>query len=327
MSAAPEAAPSWRPGASLTTLRQRAALMAQLRDFFAQRQVLEVTTPILSRGGATDPGLASLSTQISGTAHPGRYYLHTSPEFAMKRLLAAGSGPIYQLAPCFRDTEHSQRHNPEFWMLEWYRPGWSLAQLQTECIELVDLLLGPAAYTQMTYTQALVRFAGVHPFDSSLSELQDACVRFARIDAEDLDRDACLDLLISHPVEAALRTLGRVIIHDFPASQAALAKIHLNEAGHAVAKRFELYINGIEIANAYQELTQAQEQAHRFAADNQTRRAQGKPAVQADMALLHALEAGLPECSGIALGFDRLLMLSVGAQSLDEVLSFSLARC
>lgn len=317
----------WQPGAELKQLRERAQLLAVTRQFFAERDVLEVNTPLLGRGGSTDPWLDSFSTFLEGQAEPVQLYLQTSPEFFMKRLLAAGSGPIYQLGPCFRQGEVSWRHNPEFWMLEWYRPDWTLVELQQETQALVNLLLGAADYQQLTYKQAFIDVLGLDPFVASLTELRQVCRDCSGINAELLDRDGCLDLLISHQIEPALKAKGRVFLYDFPASQAALAQVGQDAEGNSVARRFELYIQGIEIANAYQELTSAEEQARRFAEDKRQRSALGRPEVAADARLLAALEAGLPACSGIALGFDRLVMLACGAESLDQVQAFSVSRC
>ncbi|SFC13458.1 lysyl-tRNA synthetase, class 2 [Marinospirillum celere] len=318
---------TWQPGTSLAQLQERARLLSLTRDFFAQRQVLEVNTPLLNSGGSTDPFLDSFTTCLEGLAEPQRLYLQTSPEFFMKRLLAAGSGPIYQLGPCFRNGEHSWRHNPEFWMLEWYRPGWSLEELQEETCALVNQLLGTAEYQQLSYKQAFQEVVGLHPFAASLQELRKASHACSGIRAEDLDRDACLDLLISHQIEPALKQQGRVFLTDFPASQAALAAIQKDDEGFPVAQRFELYVQGIELANAYQELTSAEEQAERFVQDNQQRARLGRPQVTPDANLLLALQAGLPDTSGIALGFDRLVMLASGAESLDQVQAFSISRC
>lgn len=312
-------------------LRKRAELLVTTRLFFATRGVLEVNTPVLAPAGSTDPLLDSFTTQLEGGSacsptQSQTLYLQTSPEFYMKRLLAAGSGPIYQLGPSFRNGELSQRHNPEFLMLEWYRPAWTLAELEAECCALVDDLLGAAPYTRLTYKQAFIDFVGLDPFAASLENLRQACVTASSINAQELDRDGCLDLLLSHELEPALKQLGRVIVYEFPASQAALAQVHHDASGNKVASRFELYVKGLELANAYQELTSASEQAARFAADNQQRVALGKPEVAVDIKLLEALQQGLPECSGIALGFDRLIMLACGAASLDEVQTFSAYR-
>lgn len=308
-------------------LLKRAGLLNATRLFFAQRGVLEVNTPILGPGGSTDPLLDSFITRLEGgSAAAQTLYLQTSPEFYMKRLLAAGSGPIYQLGPSFRNGEVSRRHNPEFLMLEWYRPDWSLAELEDECCALVDQLLGVADYSRLTYREAFLQQVGLDPFTACLDELRAACVACSGIDAEQLDRDACLDLLISHQVEPGFKAMGRVVLYEFPASQAALAQIHQDQYGNAVASRFELYVDGLELANAYQELTAADEQAARFAADNAQRQALGKKQVTPDHQLIKALQQGLPKCSGIALGFDRLVMLALQANSLDEVLTFSALR-
>jgi len=317
---------NWQSGTAISDLQERARLLAATRAFFAARDVLEVTTPLLSRSGSTDPWLDSFTTQLQGQPQLQTLYLQTSPEFFMKRLLACGSGPIYQLGPCFRNGESSWRHNPEFWMLEWYRPDWTLAELRSETQALVDQLLGPAAYQQLTYKQAFTQWVGLHPFAASLESLRQACHDCSGIDAQLLDRDGCLDLLISHQVEPALKEQGRVFLTDFPASQAALAEVTEDDEGYPVARRFELYIQGIELANAYQELTSAAEQARRFAEDNRQRCALGKEEVAVDGHLLAALEAGLPSCSGIALGFDRLVMLACKAKNLDQVQAFSLQR-
>lgn len=311
----------------LAMLKKRAELLTATRHFFARREVLEVNTPVLAPAGSTDPLLDSFTTQLEGGSTPTQQlYLQTSPEFYMKRLLAAGSGAIYQLGPCFRNGELSHRHNPEFLMLEWYRPDWNLAELEAECCALIDELLGAANYQRMTYRQAFIEFVGLDPFAASLDNLRQACVVCSGIDAEQLDRDGCLDLLLSHELEPALKSLGRVILYEFPASQAALAQIHQDTYGNKVASRFELYVNGLELANAYQELTSASEQAARFTADNAQRRILGKPEVTADVKLIAALEKGLPDCSGIAVGFDRVVMLACGAACLDEVQTFSAYR-
>ena len=309
---------------TLAVLKRRAELLAAARHFFAQRQVMEVTTPILAPAGSTDPHLDSFTTYLEGGSSTKRLlYLQTSPEFYMKRLLAAGSGDIYQLGPCFRNGELSQRHNPEFLMLEWYRLGWDLTRLEEECCALVNQLLGPASYTRLSYRQAFINYVGLDPFQTSLAQLRHTCAEVSGINAALLDQDGCLDLLLSHQLEPALKRLGRVLVYDFPASQAALAKIRTDAYGNQVASRFELYIDGLELANAYQELTSASEQAARFAADNQQRRALGKPEVAVDQQLIAALTQGLPECSGIALGFERLIMLACQAPNLAAVQTFS----
>ncbi|ODC02444.1 EF-P lysine aminoacylase GenX [Terasakiispira papahanaumokuakeensis] len=320
---------SWRPSASLEQLRFRAQCIQQVRTFFEQRDVLEVETPILGSAGSTDPFLDSFITELTPAGRPSakgeRLWLQTSPECHMKRLLAAGYGAIWQLSRCFRNGERSRRHNPEFSMIEWYRPGWNLGELLGEIQALINLLLGKAPYQCMTYSEALQHFAHVDPFTATDEVLRDQARACSGLDGP-LSRDDCLDILISHRVEPALATAGRVCLTEFPASQAALARTFTNAEGHLVAERCEVYVAGIELANAYHELTDAHEQAQRFMADCDARQQLGKPDVQADEALLEALNSGLPSTSGVALGLDRLIMLAAGASSLDEVTAFPIDR-
>ncbi len=330
---------AWRPSAGLEMLKIRAEVNALIRDFFQQRQVLEVDTPILGLASATDPHLASISAFMSRS--PGqsgeRFYLHTSPEFPMKRLLAAGSGAIYQLCKCFRDAETGRRHNPEFTMLEWYRPGFSLEALMNEVAELVKQLLAGFSLPVrvVSYRQVFDIYLGIDPFIVSDSELrvlaetktgwkQDAQAKAA------LARDDYLNLLLSSCIEPHLGKDEHgqpelCFLIAYPASQASLARVKNDEYGQSVAERFELYIQGLEIANGYDELTDAQEQRQRFESDNQLRRQLGLPEVAIDKRLIAALTAGLPACSGVALGLDRLLMVRQQATSIDEIISFPLS--
>lgn len=314
----------WRPGATLDILRARARLNADIRSFFAARGVLEVETPLLGTATATDLHLRSFAV--------GDRYLQTSPEVAMKRLLAAGSGPIYQLGKAFRAGDRGSRHNPEFTMLEWYRPGFSLAQLMVETEALLLATLGEALHfvsCERTSYRALfeARFAlNPHAADvAMLRALVAAETSFG--DAVALDAPGCLDLLFSSCLEPALGRERPLFVSDFPALQAALSRVIVNADGDRVAARCEVYVRGMELANGYDELLDAAEQRRRFAADNALRREHGLPEIPLDECFLAALAHGLPACSGIALGVDRLLMLRVGAASLDEVLAFSAGRC
>lgn len=320
---------NWRPSATREQLRFRAHCLKQVRTFFEQRDVLEVETPILGSAGSTDPFLDSFITELTPTGKPSakgqRLWLQTSPEFHMKRLLAAGYGAIWQLSRCFRNGERSRRHNPEFSMIEWYRPGWQLDELLSEIQALIDLLLGPAHYQYMTYSEALQCFAQVDPFTATDETLRNQAQACSGLDGP-LSRDDCLDILVSHLVEPAFAGVGRVCLTEFPASQAALARTFTNAEGYLVAERCEVYVAGIELANAYHELTDVHEQAQRFSADRDTRRQLGKPDVNADQALVAALAAGLPATSGVALGIDRLIMLAANALSLDEVMAFPIER-
>jgi len=327
----------WRPGATLDILRERARLNADIRSFFAARGVLEVETPLLCATTATDLHLASFvvgdpDLPAAGIGSGPGKYLQTSPEFAMKRLLAAGSGPIYQLGKAFRAGDRGARHNPEFTMLEWYRPGFTLAQLMAETEALLVATLGAVlAFDRVDRSsyRALFesRFAlNPHAADvAGLRVLVEAETSYGA--AGDLDAVACLDLLFSSCIEPGLGRERPLFVFDFPAAQAALAQVGVNADGDRVAARCEVYLRGMELANGYDELLDAAEQRRRFVTDNALRRARGLPEVPADERLLAALAHGLPACSGIALGVDRLLMLRTGAPSLDAVLAFSADRC
>ncbi|SDK29140.1 EF-P lysine aminoacylase EpmA [Billgrantia gudaonensis] len=320
----------WRPTASIETLRARARLLAEVRAFFAERDVLEVETPVLGHGGSTDLHLASLSCQATTPAGRERLWLQTSPEFHMKRLLAAGSGPIFQLAKSFRDGETGRRHNLEFTMLEWYRPGFALEALIEEAAALIHAVLGchPGPLRPRRYRELFRESLGLDPFVAELAELRRLAGERGGLDMDDATRDDCLDLLMSLVIEPALGRGGLDVVVDYPASQAALARRHRDpEDGAWVASRFELYYQGLELANGYDELTDAAEQAERFAADNAVRRSAGLTEVDVDERLLAALEAGMPAGSGVALGLDRLIQLALGKASVAEVMAFATPHC
>lgn len=314
---------SWRPTASLETLRFRAELLAHLRRFFAERGVLEVETPILASAPVTDPRLASFSTVYRGPGAPTGQtrFLQTSPEFAMKRLLAAGSGPIFQISKAFRDGEAGRRHNPEFTLLEWYRPGFDHHRLMDEMDELLGGVLATPPAERLTYREAFLRYAGLDPLVAPVADLRVAA-RTALGQVPDLgeDRDGWLDLLVSLVLEPRLGRGRPTFLYDYPASQAALARLRPEDP--RVAERFEVYVEGIELANGFHELGDAPEQRRRFESDLAIRAAEGQPEVPIDEHLLAALAFGLPPCAGVALGFDRLVMVARGAQSLAEVMAF-----
>ncbi|APX92531.1 elongation factor P lysine(34) lysyltransferase [Halomonas sp. 1513] len=323
-------ATDWRPTAEITTLRERARLIGALRAFFAERDVLEVETPALGHGGSSDVHLASLSTQATTPDGRERLWLQTSPEFHMKRLLAAGSGPIFQLARSFRDGEVGRRHNIEFTMLEWYRPGFSLGELIRECDALIRHLLpqDPGPLRQRRYRELFREALEIDPFSVALDELQRLASKHGGLDMAGSPRDDCLDLLMSLVIEPSLGVDGVDVVVDYPASQAALARRHRDpEDGEWVAARFEIYLAGLELANGYDELTDTAEQRARFNADNAQRRALGRPEVDIDERLLAALAAGMPPACGVALGLDRLLQLALGKQSVAEVMAFATSRC
>ncbi|WP_111495680.1 EF-P lysine aminoacylase EpmA [Marinobacter bohaiensis] len=321
--------PSWPPTASLRALRERARLLAHVRQFFAERAVLEVETPVLARHGVSDLHLDCVTARLLPVAGcgGGEAFLQTSPEYHMKRLLAAGSGPIYQVFRAFRDGERGVRHNPEFSLLEWYRPDFDDQALMDEVAALVCGWLDLPEPERLTYREAFLRYAGLDPFTVSLIELRGRVAALAgdAAFADSLDRDACLDVIMTHQVEPALESVPAVFIHDYPASQAALARVR-DVDGHRVAHRFELYLDGLELCNGYWELTDADEQRRRFEADNALRRQHGKPEMALDEALLAALAAGMPDCAGVALGLDRLLMRALGARDISDVLAFPIER-
>ncbi len=306
----------WQPSADLNTLKERAQFNAYIRDFFKTRDVLEVETPLLSKASVSDANLLPLKANCLAK----ECYLQTSPEYPMKRLLAAGSGDIFQICKVFRDEELGKRHNPEFSMLEYYRLHFNLLTLKDEVAQLVGDYLNIQRRLDLSYRQAFIKYAQFDPFLASHEELQTRVTPF--VGELKLSRDGCLDILISHVVEANLPKDTLVFIAQYPASQAALAQTFENESGHMLAQRFELYVNGLELANGYQELTDVNEQKRRFAKEQ----TQCKDARSEDEHFLQALQHGLPECSGVALGLDRILMLKLQAENISEVLSFDFER-
>lgn len=326
------AQPDWRPGADLDALRLRAALLARTRAYFAAQGVLEVDTPVLGRGATTEPAIESFTTAYQGPGSGASLplYLQTSPEFFMKRLLAAGSGPIYQLAHVFRNGESGRRHNPEFMLLEWYRPDYGQHELMDEIeVLLAQVLQGCidlAPARRIPYRQWFLEETGLDPWRDTPQALRDFAVAHlasvpAGMPADQID--PWLHLLLTHWLEPRLGD-GAVFVYDYPVSQASLACVRRESL--PVAERFELYVHGIELANGFHELADAGEQARRFERDNVARRNNGQAPMPADRLLLAALAHGMPDSAGVAIGFDRLMMLAAGAADIDAVLGFTLAR-
>jgi len=319
---------SWQPTASIENLRRRGAILAQIRQFFALRDVLEVEMPLMSHCAVSDPFIDSIEVAYrpfpESPAQP--LYLQTSPEYAMKRLLCAGSGAIYQLGKAFRNGESGRRHNPEFTMLEWYRPGFDEQQLMDEVAELVMPILAVDKVERLSYQQVFERYLGLNPHTASLDELKVETRRHVDLAMDDDDRDSWLNLLMSHVIEPQLAELGAVFVCDYPASQAALAQVREDASGRPVATRFELFVNGIELANGYHELTDVAEQARRLEADQQQRAELGLPQRPLETRLVSALESGMPQCAGVALGVDRLVMLALGAEHIDQVIALPFER-
>ncbi len=328
----------FRPGASFESLRVRARILAQTRNFVAARGVLEVETPLLCEAGAVDQHLDPILARYHppGSQRPLDRWLVTSSEHSMKRLLAAGSGPIYQISRAFRDGERGRLHNPEFTILEWYRPGWDHHQLMDEVEAIVGEILrsapgGPripeGRFDRWTYRQAFLDALGFDPHKVSASDL----CRIAGLEGvpplpglEAEDRDAWLNLLLLARVEGTLGFDRPAFLLDYPPSQAALARVRLDDV--PVAERFELYVYGVEIANGYHELCDPKEQEARFHEANRKRREMGKAQLPMDLRFLAALEAGLPPCAGVAVGLDRVAMLALGSSTIDDVIAFPIDR-
>jgi elongation factor P--(R)-beta-lysine ligase len=326
------ASDDWRPTASRERLALRAALLARTRAFFAARHVMEVDTPALVNAAVTDPHIHSVSVDVAGgvqqpsvTTPP--LFLHTSPEYAMKRLLAAGVGDIYQICHVARGFERSRIHNTEFTLVEWYRLGFDLPRLMDEVEVLVRELCTahPAVRypaERLSYREVFRRHTTLDPLAATLPQLRAAVEHLGYRDAA--TRDELLDLIMAAVIGPALGHEALTFIHGYPASQAALAR--LDPADPRTAQRFELYLGGVELANGFHELAKADEQRARFAQDLRERERRGLPLHPMDERLLAALAHGLPECSGVAVGFDRLLMLAAGAADIEEVLPFPTER-
>lgn len=315
----------YQPTCDLEAIQARAKMYAEIRQFFAQRHILEVETPILSQAGVTDVHLASIQAQRHMGGKKCTHYLQTSPEFAMKRLLASGIGPIYQICKVFRDDEHGRKHNSEFTMLEWYRPNLSLKDLMFEVTDLLNVVLakrfGEVRPTILSYKHAFIDRLDLNPLQASLDQLKACCHRVGlNLDLGN-DRLGYMDLLFSHIVEPSLGFDTPVFLTDFPPEMASLAKTKLDEDGESVAARFELYIEGLELANAYDELIDGAVLRSRFEADNLARDKLGLHMMPIDEYLLAALPH-MTECSGIALGVDRLLMIVTQHMKLEKVISF-----
>jgi len=312
----------WQPSATLSVLQLRARVLAQVREFFRQRQVLEVETPLLWPTTATDLHIDSILVTDGVDPEVGSLFLQTSPEFAMKKLLAAGSGSIFQLGKAFRRGERSRRHHPEFTLLEWYRVGFDDHRLMDEISELVGSLTGRPAPLRLSYREVFEQHLALDPHRCQFEELLAVARQHIDFQPAGYSRDDLLHLLLAEVIEPAMTS--DYFIYDFPVSMAALARIVPDSRGVPVAKRFELFLAGMEIANGYWELTDAAEQRVRFVADLDQRRALGRELLPVDEQLLAALQAGLPDCAGVALGLDRLLMVMCDAGSIDEVLAFTL---
>lgn len=322
---------TWTPSCLLEQLQQRAQLLSTIRQFFNDRGVLEVETPLLSHGIGTDPQLAFFSTEYYFQPKAEMLYLQTSPEFAMKRLLAAGCGSIYQICKAFRNGESGRFHNPEFTLLEWYRSGFDLFQLMAEIDQLINAVLSPYGLLQKTrtvsYQAVFEHYTGLNPLVFSLSDYSDYAEQNGMPEATSICADShalWLDFIFSHRVQPNLGDQGLCMVYGFPACQSSLARI--NADNPAVTDRVEIFIQGVELGNGFYELTDAEEQERRFDREIDFRQRNGLPKADKDQRLLDALASGLPDCAGMAIGLDRLLMIQAGVGSINQVLAFPVDR-
>jgi lysyl-tRNA synthetase class 2 len=312
----------WRPTASVGILVQRAQMINRIRAFFEARHVIEVETPILSHATVTNPHIMSIEAYFKkiGSTENEVCYLQTSPEYAMKRLLAAGMASIFQITKSFRQGEIGRLHNPEFSMLEWYRVGFDHHQLMDETSELLLALQFPSA-ERVSLAQVYQSYLGINPHSVTIPELRDCAAQHIQpLPRLPENKNSYLDLLFTHCIEPSLGLNAPVFVYDFPVSQASLAKIRQEDP--PVASRFELYFKGMELANGFHELQDADEQRHRFERELEYRAHYNMPSVPIDQYLLNALRHGLPDCAGVALGVDRLVMLALGQETISQVLSF-----
>lgn len=320
---------NWQPNAAIETLKKRGEIVREIREFFYKKNVLEVETPALSQATVTDVHLHTFDTKFVGPgyAQGQRLFLQTSPEFHMKRLLCAGSGSIFQISKSFRNEESGRYHNPEFTMLEWYQSDYDHLQLINEVDELLQRVLKTAACDIKTYQQVFIDHIGFDPLIDDIEKVRRVALSYDLGDfvATETNIDTLLQCLFCFVIEPLIGLKKPIAIYNFPASQAALAKIDEND--NRVAQRFEFYFQGIELANGFNELQDAQEQLSRFEHDNVNRQEEGLLLQPIDHHLINALTHGLPDCAGVALGIDRLIMLALKKKHINEVISFDVNRC
>lgn len=315
----------WQPASSVESLRGRARVVKQLRRFFDERGVMEVETPLLGAYSVSDPYMDAIKAESpSGAAEP--YFLQTSPEYAMKRMLAAGFGSIFQICKAFRRAEQGSRHNPEFTMLEWYRPDFDHFDLMAEVSDLLVSVLRCNPCKKITYRQLFEQFLNIDPHIENSESLERITRAHIDVQMHSDNKDDWLNVLMAEIIEPQIGLDAPVSIYNYPSSQCALAKVNVDEQGVLVAERFEVYFRGIELANGYHELTDVDEQRDRFEKDGYRRRQLNRPEVDIDPRFLAALDCGLPDCAGVALGVDRLVMMALGVDSIEQVLSFPRSR-
>ncbi|QLB12753.1 lysyl-tRNA synthetase class 2 [Bisgaardia hudsonensis] len=314
----------WQPSASIKNLLARSKIISEIRHFFTDRGLLEVETPILSEFGVTDIHLSTFNTTFKSPSSNNSkiLWLSTSPEYHMKRLLASGSGAIFQITKVFRNEEVGKKHNPEFTMLEWYRPFFDMHRLINEVDDLLQNILDCEPAEILTYQFVFQEYVGLDPLSAKTSELIEKAKKCNLINAEEENRDTLIQFLFSELVEPQIGKTKPVAVYHFPASQAALAQISSEDL--RVAERFEFYYKGIELANGFCELTDPDEQQKRFEQDNKLREIMNLPQQEIDHRFISALKSGMPNCSGVALGIDRLIMIALGSETIEEVIAFNI---
>lgn len=318
---------NWKPSAAHQNLKLRAELYTKIRAFFAERNILEVETPLLCKHTVTDPHIESFSVPLSPNSQlpTPNYYLQTSPEYAMKRLLCAGSGAIYQITKSFRVGESGHQHNPEFTMLEWYRPDFNHHDLMNEIDLFLQTILHTLPAEKISYRDLFLQYLNINPFEIKLNALKKLITeKNIHVDINHIDHDTALQILLSHLIEPSMGIEKPLFLYDFPVTQAALSKIR-NDA-QPVAERFELYMNGSEIANGFHELTNATEQQHRFEKNQSVRRENNQTVPAIDHYFIDALAFGFPNCAGVAIGIDRLLMQYAKTNNIQDVIGFPFDR-
>lgn len=314
---------SWQPTASIENIKKRAEVYTQIRQFFSERNILEVETPLLCQHTITDIYIESFKTEYQSAPIKKSYFLQTSPEYAMKRLLTHGIGAIYQICKAFRQGDFGRQHNPEFTLLEWYRPDFNHHQLMDEVDNFLQLILKSPKAEKISYELLFKRHVDLNPFLCTKKELYDFIHEkklLAPKQIVHLDKDTCLQVILSHLIEPNLGKTKPIFVYDFPSTQAALAKVR--DDNPPVAERFELYINGMEIANGFHELSNAKEQRHRFMQDQDYRKHHQQFIPDIDERFISALDNNFPECSGVALGIDRLLMILTNTNKIADILTF-----
>lgn len=314
---------TWAPTSPIENIKKRAEIYAKIRQFFREREILEVETPLLSQHTITDIYIESFITEYRSPPLIKNYFLQTSPEYAMKRLLAYGLGPIYQICKAFRQGDFGRQHNPEFTLLEWYRPGFNHHQLMDEVDEFLQYTINSLKAEKIAYKECFQRYVNINPFQCHKKELRDFIVEKKLLAPQQiipLDKDTCLQVILSHLIEPHLGKTAPIFIYDFPSTQAALAKIRQEKT--PVAERFELYINGMEIANGFHELSDPIEQRQRFLKDQEYRKINQQFIPDIDERFLEALNNEFPQCSGLALGIDRLLMIHTKTTKIADVITF-----